>query len=581
MRAECSLRDLIISLGASAAFMLAVMGGMLTENLIDFRAAELLRPLLCLLALGAAGCIVCYITGWQRGLFAWPVALALFFQFYFVINHWLLQPWLIPLTEARPDLGALLWLAPLLACAILLSVLLAWLVLLRRARAPRRLALVMLAIALGAAGATARPVWVGLLESLQPEARMPFTPQEEIQALLEAQPRVPPPDIIVLAPDRYPSNRVLRETFGYDNTAITEALVERGFVVFDDLRANYQSTLLSLSASLSLSHLAGRQPVNVDDLYAAMHYNPAVTRLRRSGYEYEHLGGWHTIGRSSPLADRVYNGTHWLESNISELELNVLALTPVAGVYRTLMSRLMHADGHARYECRRLQRQLRHLRELERGDAPLLVWALLYIPHNPITMNAAGECLPSAVPLPPAPVLPIEGDEQYLALFLDTVKQYRQLFTDYKEALDRELLTIFDAQLQRSRAAGRELVFIVLADEGPYLLYWKQFGDESGLEEERRRTLQEKFGIFGAVYAPPEVKSRICEVRSRVNIWRAALSGLYTVELPPLEDSLWFYTDKSYLQGKRRLLGELHEVTSLLTPQQPDPLGCPRPDNAG
>ena len=581
VRARPDLRDLGISLGAGAAFMLAVLGGLLTTNLADFSATNVPRSLLAMLALSAVGSVSCYAIGWRRGLFVWPVALALFFQFHFVINHWLLNPLLLPLTATRPELSALLWLAPLLAGAILLSALLAWLVLLRRVRAPRRLALVMLAVAVGAASVTARPLGVALLELTQTEAYMPFTPPEQIQTLAAASPRDALPDIFVLVPDRYPSNRVLREAFAYDNATFTQALAARGFMVFDDLRANYQSTLLSLGASLGLSHLYERQPVKVSELFSALRYNPVTTRLRRSGYEYHHLAGWHTVTRNNPLAHKVYNGTHWLESNLSELELQLVALTPVAGIYRNLMSRLMQADGYYTYECRRLQRQLRYLRELERGDAPLFVWAHLYIPHQPITMDASGECLARAVGLPSLPTGSGEdmSQDEY-AGFMQAGRRYRELFTDYKEYLDNAVLTIFDAQRQRSRAAGRDMLFIVLADEGPYSMLWNWYSKAAEIQARQPQFFREKFGIFGAVYASDEIKRKLCGVRSRVNFWRVILSSMYDLELAPLADNVWYYVHQPYLSGRERLLGELYEITPLLGPQEPEPTGCPADESS-
>ena len=569
--------DLGIALATCAAFSAAILGDIAANNLEVIIAADYPRPLYVLLILNTLLCAIGYLLGWRYFLYVWPLALFLFFRFGSTSNQ-IIVSFLLPVAYETPEWAHLLWIAPMLAGAALLLILLLWIFLLRHGmREPRKAAWVMLFFAMGAAYPSVDETAILLKEAYQPEAHASLAASPDIQRLQTARPVRPLPDIIALVPDRYPSNRVLRETFEYSNDAFSGALAERGFVVLDDVRANYQMTLMSLVSSLNLQILDTQHgdAIPLTSLNASLRRNLLAQILVQNGYEYVHLAGWSGATLRAPLADRIYNATHFIESHLTELEVKLLMLSPVFGVHVTFRKWSMDSDGHATYECQRLKRQLQHLRTLKRGEKPLFIWAHIYIPHNPLTMDAAGNCLPNPITVPQFTSVEAMSDKAEVEKFMSATAAYRKMFVDYMEAFNREALAIFDAQKQHSLNHGRELVFAILSDEGPYPILWSAITDKKILyERSAPHVLREKFGIFAALYADRIERADICALKSRVNVWRTVLGSILNVDLPPVDDVAQMPSEEMETREGMRYLGKVLSVRDRLGPQVPGGKGC-------
>lgn len=72
------------------------------------------------------------------------------------------------------------------------------------------------------------------------------------------------PDIYFVIPDAYPSDAWMQRAMDYDNSAFTEALQARGFVIASQAQSNYGSTLPSLASILNMRHF-NVNPTDLDD----------------------------------------------------------------------------------------------------------------------------------------------------------------------------------------------------------------------------------------------------------------------------------------------------------------------------
>ncbi len=414
-----------------------------------------------------------------------------------------------------------------------------------------------------------------LSEAYWPDTGNYLASPQDIRALKEAPSLRPLPDIIALIPDRYPSSRVLREAFKYNNEAFSGALADRGFIVLDDLRANYQMTLMSFMSSMNLQILKIDDAIPLTSLYTGVRQNALAQTLTRNGYEYVHLAGWAGFTMRSPLANRIYNGTHFISSHLTEFEANLLMLTPIFGAYTALAEWKMGADGHASYECRRLKRQLHYLQTMERSEKPLFVWAHIYIPHNPLTMDANGNCLPIPRGMPQFESVEAMNDKEEIKKFMSEIATYRKMFIEYMQVFNREALAIFDAQQKQSRQHERELIFLILSDEGPYPILWNAIGNKKILyERSASHVLREKFGIFGALYANQIKPADVCSLRSRVNVWRMILSNIFDIDLPPVADTAQMTSEEIKTHKGGRYLGGMRNVRDRLGAQISGGRGC-------
>ncbi|MCY4061857.1 MAG: hypothetical protein OXG53_05790 [Chloroflexi bacterium] len=111
------------------------------------------------------------------------------------------------------------------------------------------------------------------------------------------------PDIYFIVPDGYPSDTWLQSAMNFDNSAFTEALQARGFVIAPHAQSNYGSTLPSLASVLNMRHFNANPSAfsDLDYLRLAISDSEVARYLLQRGYTYVHLLSRYLF--PSPIAD--------------------------------------------------------------------------------------------------------------------------------------------------------------------------------------------------------------------------------------------------------------------------------------
>ena len=156
--------DLLLALGTGFAFVTAIFGGLIANNLEFVNAIDVPRPFFVLLALGMLPCALCYWRGWKVTLFVWPLAVYLFFLF--GLNTSFLLELMLPFVEKAPAWANLLWLAPILSGVSLVVILGLGIYIFRRVRPTRHAAWILLFFAIGSASLSAKPSGASPMGSL-------------------------------------------------------------------------------------------------------------------------------------------------------------------------------------------------------------------------------------------------------------------------------------------------------------------------------------------------------------------------------------------------------------------------------
>ncbi len=117
------------------------------------------------------------------------------------------------------------------------------------------------------------------------------------------------PDIYYIIPDGYLKDSKLQETIGFDNSAFTQALEDRGFIVVEHAQNNYGVTLLSLASILNMQYYEHNPSpyTELDFLRFAITDNEVARLLKQFGYTYVQFlsGFW----MPSPTADIIRDFT--------------------------------------------------------------------------------------------------------------------------------------------------------------------------------------------------------------------------------------------------------------------------------
>jgi hypothetical protein len=339
------------------------------------------------------------------------------------------------------------------------------------------------------------------------------------------------PDIIYIVPDRYGSSGVLASTFQHDNGGFLNELRRRGFFVADDARANYLKTSYSLSTSMNMQYserLLQRLDGETKDhqpLYSLIQQNLVTARLKEMGYRYIHLPSWWDGTRQSKQSDITVD---FLGPGLGgEFGRAVLQRSPFI---RYAMSLLMPINL-----CDSFKQQLAYMETVGGDDRPTFTFAHVLAPHNPILVNADGQCIEEM----DYPMVPLDG----------TWDAYKAGYSGFVTYLNRRFLEIFDRQ---KASNPNPLVFVIQADEGPYPKAHresnaaKKFHYKDGKvpifdwREATDAQLAMKFGILNALYLgdPSEGDGFpvVPDTLSPVNNWRVIFGKIDGKDYPLLPD---------------------------------------------
>ncbi len=138
------------------------------------------------------------------------------------------------------------------------------------------------------------------------------------------------PNIYFIVLDGYAREDVMRELYGYDNTAFLRGLETAGFQVAHHARTNYCQTVLSLSSCLNLGYLdglardMGPDAVDRTPLARAVDHNETTRFLRSQGYQIvAFASGYEGTAMTSADVYRTELG------RVSEFQSTLLETTPL------------------------------------------------------------------------------------------------------------------------------------------------------------------------------------------------------------------------------------------------------------
>ena len=230
------------------------------------------------------------------------------------------------------------------------------------------------------------------------------------------------PDIYYIIPDGYPSNAWLEATADFDNSAFSEALEDRGFVVVNHAQSNYPITFLSLASALNMRYYSSNPTSYSDNSYLRLEAaNSKVSEfLLEMGYTYIQLLT-NTI-LPSPRADvRKYftpKGPIDVEIDFTAISSGLLGAKHVGGarffidrlikhsffagyidttllrLARSRLLPLLHAEQLIGFSDKEPEKFLETIDEaIKISEMPEATFTIIHLlkPHQPVVFNEKGE----------------------------------------------------------------------------------------------------------------------------------------------------------------------------------------------
>ena len=325
------------------------------------------------------------------------------------------------------------------------------------------------------------------------------------------------PDIYLIVLDEYANSGVLRERFGYDNTAFEDSLRRRGFVIPRSVQSNYAHTLLSIPSLLNASHLtdltgelgpAATDPTVPNQL---AENNRGMRFLRARGYSIRFFPSlWWGATRRSELADVEYRA--WQRVSL----VQALSRSELRRTVRRVTA-LSLLPGHSAADADYVRRTFAGLARVPSVEAPTFAFAHVLSPHAPYVLD--GEC--------EARELTRGGGDAQAQAYLDQLR-----------CVNRLVLDLVTTLLTRSKQPP---VILLQGDHGTSTLRYFSAPSAELIPPDAAR---ERLGAFGAYYLPG-AGATLSDTVTVVNAMGHVLRSYFGAELPPEPNDRYLSLEQS------------------------------------
>lgn len=339
------------------------------------------------------------------------------------------------------------------------------------------------------------------------------------------------PDIYYVVFDRYPNQTIASTYFDFDNTEFLDSLRTKNFLIADQSIANYPTTFLSLSSSLSMSHLTFLKDVlgptysDQSVLYKELLDDTEVAEfLTEKGYTYYQLGSSWEPTKASSLAQANFN----LFLDLNEFESFLYENTLLNAVMGKINgSQLFTGVKLLEMKAANVLFKTEKLKELAAEPGPKFIFAHYLLPHPPYI--SAADCQQLSFE-------EVRRRTEDLG-YIDQTKCANKIMTELTEVIQK--------------TTDRPVVIIFQSDEGPFLPA-QYFNDTKYIDTPGKDAYKIHGRILNAFYltdknspvTPADYASiGITQVETPVNTFRLLFNYYFGTNYPVLEDRSYIFTD--------------------------------------
>lgn len=332
------------------------------------------------------------------------------------------------------------------------------------------------------------------------------------------------PDIYYLIFDRYPSNKTLKEFYGFDNSAFTKFLKSRGFYIAEKAMANYPRTLPSLASSLNLTFLTEK-----DSALELLRNHKVGNFLKSQGYKYIHIGSWAGSTTTIPIANINLKSDERYERylNLDEFTLKLIQTTALNPILHQIFPQEAMLDFKFQHR-NRAYTQFKHIKEVVNSyESPKFVFAHILLPHDPYVFDEKCES-----------VKPTQDELKALLKQIGCTN-----------------ILIEDAVTEILNKSATPPIVILQADEGPMSDHGDiknnikyPFKERQSYKDADIRSIQERGQILNSIYLPDTKMHKLLYPEiSPVNTFRIIFNNYFGAKYDLLPDKTFVFQEAGFL----------------------------------
>lgn len=328
-------------------------------------------------------------------------------------------------------------------------------------------------------------------------------------SLCDACPR---PDVYLIVADEYAGNETLGKNFGFQNTAFTNALQERGFYIAQNSLSNYNSTPFSVASLLNMDYLndikgSHRVKRDLQQCYELINQNRVASFFKEHGYEI-HNNSIFRFNRLPAVTDETF---------IPAATSFITSQTLLSRIEEELGYHLVHSLNMRKFLKRINLKDLNNNEKIisrtteiasQKNGTPKFVYSHLMMPHYPYYFNKEG----------------LSYDWQTLEHYNNDRERYIQ----YLQFCNSKFLGLIDHIIKNSPVPP---IIVFISDHG-----FRQTKNPSSISE--------VYNNFNAVLLPERNYAGFYSSISLVNQFRAVLNTSFRQQLPMLKDSTVFISNE-------------------------------------
>jgi hypothetical protein len=324
------------------------------------------------------------------------------------------------------------------------------------------------------------------------------------------------PDIYFLLFDGMASTKSLREGIGKDNSKLDSFLLQEGFYIAGDAKANYNWTIHSLSTTFNMDYLPDFIAPVMNDPKAYFwgtnsFLSNSLTRiLQTEGYQinqfqpislnnddwpahtyFQYMKDQHFFFKTLP--GRIYRDIFWNYTSINNKYIKNIQLNVKRKRYKEQQLLVETAASLVKKSC-------------SKDGLPKFVYTHLMIPHDPYIFTRDGKLKEIAL-----------GKKE------DEPEAYFEQLL-YANSLIRELVHYI-------KTNNKENTVIIIA------------GDH-GFRNFKKMGVENVFGNLNAFYFPDQNYTKLYDSITPVNTFRVVLNTYFNANLPLLKDSSIIVSDQ-------------------------------------
>ncbi len=349
----------------------------------------------------------------------------------------------------------------------------------------------------------------------QPQMKSLFLQADEISfnetrlAWQNRKPDKPLPDVYMIILDENPSHAVLKRYFDYDNEWFIGELRKRGFVVATGAHSNYPRTQHTLSSMFNMTYIndlakiCGQESTDWSPTFELIDNGRVFQLFKAAGHKMFAYVSYPQL--STYINDRFIKTTFFNYFMQQFLQTTAIGLLPGTHEFNNQMAREQRLNILSR------------LHEQAENKEPKIVFAHIYLPHEPFIFDAKGNSVEVAEE--------IEGERW--------AKVTRDGFKDQTIFIEHKMIELVDKILANSRS---QPIILIQGDHGPNstgFVTSKELNDDVTVE---------RYGILSAYLVPESMRGTISNTITPVNVFRAIMNHLTEKESFPLLEERMYYS---------------------------------------